>query len=113
MNDDSSKVATAFLVGGVIGAFIALLYAPKSGARTRRDIARTAGRIKDNIANIADDTIHTVNAMVSDVKDRAEDLIELGAGISDNAKKEVIKAIENGQKVLEKQKKRIVEGLGL
>ncbi|MCK7487312.1 MAG: YtxH domain-containing protein [Bacillus subtilis] len=45
MNEDSAKLAGAFLLGGLIGATIALLYAPKSGQQTRRDIAKTSRRL--------------------------------------------------------------------
>ncbi|MFH1025667.1 MAG: YtxH domain-containing protein, partial [Nitrospirota bacterium] len=36
MDDDYKKIAGAFLLGGVIGAVVALLYAPKSGRETRK-----------------------------------------------------------------------------
>jgi len=35
MDDGLKKVAGAFLIGGAIGALVALLYAPKSGKQTR------------------------------------------------------------------------------
>jgi len=113
MADDTSKVASAFLLGGLVGAFIAILYAPKPGRQTRKDIAKATSRVKGNIADIADDTVKRVNEFVGDMKERAEDIVEKGFGLSETAKKEVVKALEQSQKAIEKQKKRILEGLGL
>lgn len=113
MGDDSRTVAGAFLLGGLIGAGLALLYAPKAGRETRRDISKAAHRIKRNAVELVEDTIQNVDDFVGTVKDQASDIIERGLELSDSAKKEVIKSLDYGQKIIEKQKKRIMEGLGL
>ncbi len=113
MNDDAKNIAGAFLLGGLIGAGIALLYAPKSGRQTRRDISKAARKIKRNAVELVEDTIDSIEDFAVDVKDKATDIIEKGVELSDGAKKEVIRSLDYGQKILEKQKKRIVEGLGL
>jgi gas vesicle protein len=113
MNEDTTKIAGAFLLGGLVGATIALLYAPKSGRETRKDISKAAKRIKKETSELVDDTIDTINEFASDVKDRVSDIVERGVELSDHAKKEIIKTFEQGQKAFEKQKHRIVEGLGL
>jgi gas vesicle protein len=114
MCDDTNKtVAGAFLLGGLIGAGIALLYAPKSGRETRKDITKAARRVKKDTVELVEDTIQNVDDFVSTVKDHASDIIERGVELSDSAKKEIIKSLDHGQKIIEKQKKRIMEGLGL
>ncbi|MDQ7786163.1 MAG: YtxH domain-containing protein [Thermodesulfovibrionales bacterium] len=113
MDDDYKKIAAAFLVGGAVGALFALLYAPKSGKETRKDIARTARKIKKETVHLVEDTIDSVNDFTVDMKDKVSDLIEQGVELSSGAKKEVIRNLEHGQKVIEKQKKRIIEALGL
>jgi gas vesicle protein len=111
--DETTRIASAFLIGGLIGAGVALLYAPKSGRETRRDISKAAKRAKRDAVELVEDTIETVNDFVGDVKDRASDIIERGVELSESAKKEVIKTFEHGQKMMEKQKRRVIEGLGL
>ena len=113
MRDDAAKVAGAFLVGGLIGAAVALLYAPKSGRETRKDIAKAAKRIKKDTVELVEDTIESINDFARDVKDKATDIVERGVELSDGAKREIMKSLEHGQKVIEKQRKRIAEGLGL
>jgi gas vesicle protein len=113
MDDDYKKIAGAFLLGGMIGAFVALLYAPKSGRETRKDISKAARRIKKESVDLVEETIEGINDFAGNVKDRVTDIIERGVELSDNAKKEIVKNLEHGQKVIEKQKKRMVEALGL
>ncbi len=113
MDDDYKKIAGAFLLGGAIGAVVALLYAPKSGRETRKDIAKTARRVKKETVHLVEDAVDSINDFAEDVKDKVSDIIERGRDLSDDAKKEIVRNLEQGQKVLEKQKKRIIETLGL
>lgn len=113
MENDYRKIAGAFLVGGLIGAAIALLYAPQSGRETRKDITKTARRIKKETVHLVEDAVDSINDFTGDVKDKISDVIERGKDISDAAKKEIIRNLDQGQKVLEKQRKRIVEALGM
>jgi len=113
MCEDNKTIAGAFLIGGLIGAAIALLYAPKSGRETRRDISKAARNIKRDAGELVEDTIQSIDEFAGEVKDKATDIIERGLELSETAKKEVVKSLEYGQKIIEKQKKRIIEGLGL
>jgi len=113
MDEDYKKVAAAFLLGGLIGAGFALLYAPKSGRETRKDISRTARRVKKETVHLVEDAIDSVHDFAGDMKDKVSDLIDRGKELSDDAKKEIIRNLEHGQKTIEKQKKRIAEALGI
>ena len=58
MSDKSSQVGqilTAFAIGTVVGAGIALLYAPNSGKETRDLLARRARELKDKVGDSLDD----------------------------------------------------------
>jgi gas vesicle protein len=112
MSEDNRKIAGAFLIGGLIGAAVALLYAPKSGRETRKDIARTARKVKKETVHLVEDTIDSINDFAGDVKDKVSDIIDQGKDLSDSAKKEILKNLEDGQKIIEKQKKRIIDALG-
>jgi gas vesicle protein len=69
MNKNTTKIAGAFLLGGLIGASVALLYAPKSGRETREDISKTAKRIKNKSVDLAEEMIEGVNDLTNNVKD--------------------------------------------
>jgi gas vesicle protein len=112
MSEDNTKIAGAFLIGGLIGAAVALLYAPKSGRETRKDIARTAKKVKKETVHLVEDVIDSINDFAGDVKDKVSDIIDQGKDLSESAKKEILKNLEDGQKTIEKQKKRIIDALG-
>jgi gas vesicle protein len=113
VKDNTSKIGAAFLIGGAVGAAFALLYAPKAGSETRKDISKAARRIKNNTVDLIEETIEGMNEFASDLKDKATDIIEQGVDLSDKAKKEIVSALDHGQKTIEKQRKRLAEALGL
>ena len=113
MNDDTTKIGGAILIGGLIGAAIALLYAPKSGRKTRKDIIRVARRAKNSAADLIEDTLDDVNDFINDLKEKASDITYQGMDLTDKAKKEIMATLEQGHKAIEKQKQKFSESLGL
>ncbi|MFN0149338.1 MAG: YtxH domain-containing protein [bacterium] len=71
-------VVLAFLVGGVVGAGIALLVAPRTGADTRREIGAAASRagvkVRDGVGEIAGKVRDNVEHMTDKVRDNVEDV---------------------------------------
>jgi len=74
-NTSSGSWLLSFILGGLIGAAVALLLAPKSGRQTRE-------QIKD---------------LVDDAKERAEDYY-------DKAKSQISTAMQKGAEILEQKK---------
>lgn len=105
--DDLTKVTGAFLIGGLIGSFIALLYAPQSGKRTRRDISKTAKKAKRHANEIAEETIESISSFVEDITEKTSEIISRGKDITNDAKKDIIKTIEESQKILERQRTKL------
>jgi gas vesicle protein len=60
-----SAVALGFILGGVLGASLALLFAPESGRRTRE-------RLRDLAADLRDKTID----LTEELRDKTEDALE-------------------------------------
>jgi len=51
--DDNTgpAILVSFLVGGIVGAGLALLFAPQAGKKTRRQLAELADDVKDYAAD--------------------------------------------------------------
>ncbi|MEJ2696909.1 MAG: YtxH domain-containing protein [Candidatus Sulfobium sp.] len=113
MDDNGKMIGGAFLLGGVAGAVIALLYAPKSGRETRRDVSKAARRISDDTVDLIEETIEDVNGFASDLKEKTSDIMEQGTDLSGKAWKEVMSTLEQGQRALEKRRKRLRKALGI
>ncbi|HSR51180.1 MAG TPA: YtxH domain-containing protein [Acidobacteriota bacterium] len=65
-------ICVAFLCGAAIGAATALLMAPQSGERTRRQLKRQAGQFHDYLEDVREDFQHRVH----DVKQATEDAVK-------------------------------------
>jgi len=107
------KVGALMLIaGGVIGAGVALLFAPQSGKATRKDISRYARKARRRAEDIVDDFSDTVSKMVETVGEKSADILDRGADLAQDAKKEILKTIEHGQEKLEKQRTRLARFFG-
>ena len=72
------SILIPFLVGGVVGAGIALLMAPKSGKAMRKDVVDFAVRTRDTISTTIDKTIDKSKALYEDGKTAVVGAIEAG-----------------------------------
>lgn len=90
-----------FFVGLAIGAGVALLYAPRSGAATRRDIKRRARRVRqaaeDTVSNVADSVAGTFD----EARRRVEEQIDTARQAIDLKKEQVQRAMTAGRAAAE------------
>ncbi len=122
-NDDSGfDFFKGFLFGGVVGAVIALLYAPKSGKETRDEIRKRSLELRDDAEaklDLAkqqaeayleqakrklDQLRQEVEESVSTVKSRATGLVEEGKGVVGKETSRVKDAIEAGLSAYKEEK---------
>jgi len=74
-----------FVIGALLGAGVALLFAPRSGRELREGIADGARRLRETaeekvrgVQDAVNDTIESVRRQVSDRVDAARDAIDAG-----------------------------------
>ena len=113
MEEDTTKIGAAILIGALMGAAIALLYAPQSGRKTRKDITRAARRGKNYTVDLIEDTVDEVNDLVTDLRKKAGDILDQGVDLSEKTRKEIVTTLEQGQKAIERQRQKFTEALGL
>jgi gas vesicle protein len=100
------------VAGGLLGAAVALLYAPQSGKQTRRDIVRYSRKARRQAEDIVDDFAGNVHGMMDSIGDKAEDILDKGKDLAHEAKLELVKILDEGQARLEKQKARLTKIIG-
>ena len=81
------KFWAAFGVGVAAGAAIALIYAPQSGARTRRQIKRTVADAGDYIRDTADSVSDVANKYLKRGKDVVGDVVDSAQNVMTAAKR--------------------------
>ena len=62
-----SAIALGFILGGALGASLAMLFAPESGRRTRERLRDLAADARDKTIDVSDE-----------LRDKAEDVLERG-----------------------------------
>lgn len=95
----SGSVLLAFLLGGVVGAGLALLVAPQSGEATRRKIKELADDIKDK-----------TNEYINETRDKVSSVADEGKGYYDEKKTLIKAAIDAGKDAYEKEKEKFAKG---
>jgi len=111
--DKTVMVGALMLVaGGIMGAGVALLFAPQSGKKTRQDIARYSRKAKRKAEDVVDDFTGSVSELTEAVTEKASELLDKGRDVAHDAKRELLRAIEDGQHKLEKQKNRLAKIIG-
>ena len=91
----NGSMLLAFLLGGVIGAGIALLVAPQSGKETREKIKDLTGDLKEKAADYA-----------GQVKNKVSSTVEHGKDFIDEKKTLISSAIEAGKDAYSKEKEK-------
>ncbi|WP_136513218.1 MULTISPECIES: YtxH domain-containing protein [Geomonas] len=118
MADRDNKVmvgALMLLAGGIIGAGVALLYAPQSGQKTRKDISRYAKKARrkgEEALEAVEDFTEQVTDMAEAMGDRAAEILDRGKDMAYGAKKNLLKALEDGEARLTKERARLAKMIG-
>jgi len=95
---NTGSVLLAFFLGGLVGAGIALLVAPKPGQETREQIKKIADEVKEK-----------AEAYIEDAKSKASTVVEKGKELLEKEKTVISAAIDAGKEAFEKEKGKAVE----
>ncbi len=74
--DNFGAFLVGFLVGGITGAAVSLLYAPKSGEETRTVIKEKAIELKDKTAVTAEEAYHKAEQAATEAAAKAQELLK-------------------------------------
>lgn len=111
-NDDFGAFVSGFMVGGLIGAAVALLLAPQSGEETRTMIREKGVELKDQVETTATDARLRAEEMAADARSRAEDMQQRGQVVLEEQKSRIEEAIEAGKKAAQQKQVELDDGSG-
>ncbi len=83
IREESTSTLAWFLAGAVIGAAVAVLYAPQSGKDTRQLIADTAQKSKDAVSESSQNVVDAGR----DMFERGRKIVEDAADLFDRGRK--------------------------
>lgn len=106
MSRSGEKFAMAF-VGALAGATVALLLAPQTGDKTRRQIARygkkAGGRAQEFVGEIAE----AMDDVLGDVLKFSGNKIEKGKELTSRAHSEILEVLDAGKKYIEEERAKL------
>ena len=87
----------SFLLGLAVGAGVALLFAPRSGEETRRDIQRKARKVTDQAQDLVSEITDTVGNTFQQAKSSVEDRIDAARDAVELKRRQVSHAVDAGR----------------
>ncbi len=100
MSDNSGDLGSflsGFIIGGLVGAAVALLLAPQSGEETRTLLKEKGIELKERAEDTAEEARVRAEQVTADARTRAEELRRRGQELYDEQKGRIGKAIEAGK----------------
>jgi gas vesicle protein len=98
------EVSFAFLLGSLVGATIALLYAPSSGEQTRRRIREKSGEVQENFRSQYGKISDRAEIRMSRLKDRMNEKVGHAKDYYERQKSRVREAVDEGRRAYEEEK---------
>ncbi len=86
-----------FVAGLAIGAGIALLFAPRSGEETRRDIERRARKVGNQAQDFVSEVTESVGQKIQDAKESVENQFDSARNAVDLKRRQVTNAVDAGR----------------
>ncbi|MEK7278019.1 MAG: YtxH domain-containing protein [Chloroflexota bacterium] len=112
-DSDTGSFLVGFIIGGLVGAAVALILAPQSGAETREQIRQKGIELKEQ----GEETLTEARAkaeaaaaeararaekLAGDAKTRAQELAKQGREVFDEQRSKLQDAIQTGKKAITK-----------
>ncbi|MBI3913424.1 MAG: YtxH domain-containing protein [Chloroflexi bacterium] len=102
---------TGFLIGGVVGAAVALLLAPQSGEETRSLIRERGLELRTRGIELSEEARIRAEQLASDARQRAEELEKRGRMALDEQRTRLQDAIEEGKEAASRKRDELMSRL--
>ncbi len=110
-NDSGFEFFKGFLFGGIVGAVVALLYAPKSGKEVREDIRKKSLDLREDAEVRLEFAQKKAEELLQETKLKFEDLRKESESAIKEIQEKATGIVEEGKGTVEKEKKRIKDAI--
>jgi gas vesicle protein len=87
----------AFVLGAAIGAGLALLFAPRTGEETRRELQRQARKMGDQAQDFVSEVTESVSNTFQSARDKVESSIDSTKNAVELKRRQVSNAVDAGR----------------
>ena len=104
--------AVKLLVGGLIGAGVALMLAPQAGKKTRKYLASFAEEVSGKANEAVSDFSDIISEFVDTAGSRASEILGEKENLSRESKKMLLAALDKALEKLEEQRAKLEKHIG-
>jgi gas vesicle protein len=104
--DEFGAFLVGFIVGGLTGAIVSLLFAPQSGEETRALIRDKSIELRDMASQSAEEALARAEAAAAEARTRAEELAKIARIRAEEFGKEVLARGESALDAVRKPSKK-------
>ena len=97
-----------FITGSLLGAGLALLLAPQSGRKTRRDIVHLGKMAKKQSEQIQLEVRHAIDNLVEDFSEKMQEGLDRGREWTEDTTKAVLQVLNSGKDHIRKELENVI-----
>jgi len=105
--NDHTKTVLLAIGAGLLGASVALLFAPQSGKKTRRGLQRFGGNVSRRAEDLYEDLTDRLEEMVTAAETIGSNGLEKGKETGQKIQNELVRRLEASKDLISKQITRI------
>jgi len=111
MSRENGKVyeVALFVTGGLLGATIALLFAPQSGKKTRRDIIHLGKMAKNKSEQLQLQVTHAIDNLVEGISEKVDESLERGLDWTEKTSRDFQEVLSSGKASIQREIERILQ----
>lgn len=98
------NVGVALLVGGAVGALVALLFAPKSGRETREELREAYERSRSRVKGAQDEAVDRIGRLIDEIQQKSDELIAGGKALAEERRKDLQAALAIAKRALDEER---------
>lgn len=110
-NNGGSEFFKGFLFGGIAGAVIALLYAPKSGKEVREDIRKISADLTDDAQGTLKSAQQKAETLFEETRKQLEELQKEAESALGDIKNKATDGVEKSKTVVKNERRRFGDAI--
>lgn len=102
--NDVTEKAMTFVLGGLLGASVALLFAPQTGDKTRKQIVKYGKKAGSRTQEFVGQIGESLDDVIGDILEAGTDGLQKGKKLTDRARTEILDVLDAGKKYIDEER---------
>src|SRR5262245_37366347 len=102
--DNPIDKAFTLLIGGFIGATVALLFATQKGEKTRRQLVKYGKKAGNRTQRFVGEIGESLDSVIGDILEAGSDGLEKGKKLTDRARTEILDVLDAGRTYIDEER---------